>query len=210
MGFYQSAKSYEAFIEGLPAGVYRSTIEGRFVFCNRALARIFGFESSRELMERPVVDLYADKRDRGRFLHEVLTRGRVFEEPLLLRGRDGIAFWCSVSARAVQDDEGNVTLLDGTLRDISLDVSEERFKGVLEMAGGVAHRLNQPLTTMNHLIEQILSDLRSADRHYKKVVRMQRLVGELNAIAKKIGRIRRYESMDYVAGVRIVDLDRAS
>lgn len=210
MGLYQSARSYVTFIEELPIGVYRSTIEGRFIFCNKALARIFGFDSSRELMKHPVVDLYADKRDRGRFVQEVLNRGGVSEEPVLLRRRDGIAFWCSVSARAVRDDEGNVSLLDGTLRDISLDVSEERFKGVLEMAGGVAHRLNQPLTTMNHLIEQILSDLHSADRHYKRIVRMQRLIGELNAIAKKIGRVRRYESMDYVAGVRIVDLDRAS
>jgi len=35
-------------------------------------------------------------------------------------------------------------------------------------------------------------------------------IRKMNDIAKKISSIKKYEAMDYVAGVRIVDLDKAS
>jgi hypothetical protein len=35
-------------------------------------------------------------------------------------------------------------------------------------------------------------------------------VKKLNDITKKIGSIKKYEAMDYVAGIRIVDIDKAS
>ena len=37
--------------------------------------------------------------------------------------------------------------------------TKEKLQGVLEMAGGVAHRLNQPLTIVNNLLDEVLSDM---------------------------------------------------
>jgi hypothetical protein len=35
-------------------------------------------------------------------------------------------------------------------------------------------------------------------------------IQKLNSIVKKIGGIKKYRAMDYVAGIKIVDIDKAS
>jgi hypothetical protein len=39
---------------------------------------------------------------------------------------------------------------------------------------------------------------------------MQAQIHKLNDITKKVGNIKKYEAVDYVAGVKIVDIDKAS
>ena len=59
------ARWYAEILDNLLVGVYRSTIEGKFVFCNRTMADIFGFDSPKEMVGYPVINLYWDKKDRG-------------------------------------------------------------------------------------------------------------------------------------------------
>jgi PAS domain S-box-containing protein len=86
----------------------------------------------------------------------------------------------------------------------------EKFRGVLEMAGGVAHQLNQPLTIMNQLLDQVLPTLSPRYPNHKKIVAIHAQLKKVNEIAKKINNIRKYESMEYVAGHKIVDIDKAA
>jgi PAS domain S-box-containing protein len=88
--------------------------------------------------------------------------------------------------------------------------ANEKFQGVLEMAGGVAHRLNQPLTIINNLINEVLSELRQDSPTYAKIVGVHNQIKKMNDITDKLSRIRTYEAMDYVAGIKIVDLEKAS
>ena len=86
----------------------------------------------------------------------------------------------------------------------------EKFQGVLEMAGGVAHSLNQPLTIINNLINEVLSELQHYNKIYLKIVKVHNQIKKMNDITDKLGRIKKYEAMDYVAGIKIVDIDKAS
>ena len=114
------------------------------------------------------------------------------------------------------DDDGIVVFLDGLMRDITEEIenkersTKEKFQGVLEMAGGVAHTLNQPLTIINNLLSEVLSDLHPDDSNHNKIVKVHDQIQKLNAIVKKIGGIKKYRAMDYVAGIKIVDIDKAS
>jgi hypothetical protein len=87
---------------------------------------------------------------------------------------------------------------------------DEKFQGVLEMAGGVAHSLNQPLTIVNNLLNEILSELDGEGTLFTKVQKVHDQMKKMNEIAQKIGNIKKYEAMDYVAGVKIVDIDKSS
>ena len=78
------------------------------------------------------------------------------------------------------------------------------------MAGGVAHRLNQPLTIINNLINEVLSELRQDKETYLKIVKVHNQIKKMNDITDKLGRIKKYEAMDYVAGIKIVDIEKAS
>jgi len=332
-----SARGYAEFFDGIPAAIFRTTLEGKIVYCNRAFANIFGFESADELIDSPVIDLYRNKKDRGVFIHSILQRGRLSDLPIAFRLKDGTPIMCAVSAKAVLDDDEMVVHLDGYVREITgpveveedvvrmngaandlkdavividlhgglidinqagvnlmgfsrkemlgksvsgffapedrdfflifladiiklgrnetilavtdrgaqkkhldwhaylvrndnqphhikciaRDVSDivnrqqernidEKFQGVLEMAGGVAHSLNQPLTIVNNLLNEILSELDRDGSLFPKVQKVYDQMIKLNEIAQKIGNIKKYEAMDYVAGVKIVDIDKSS
>jgi hypothetical protein len=59
-------------------------------------------------------------------------------------------------------------------------------------------------------INEILSELERDGNLYPKVQKVYDQLQKLNEIAQKIGNIKKYEAMDYVAGVKIVDIDKSS
>ncbi len=88
--------------------------------------------------------------------------------------------------------------------------NRQKFQGVLEMAGGVAHRFNQPLTIVTNIINEMLTTFAAQDPAYPLIVRAHDQIRRMNDITHKIGNIKKYEAVDYVAGVKIVDIDKAS
>ena len=212
----KSPRWYATFLDNFPVGVYRTTLEGTLVFTNQAFAKIFGFDSTADLIGYPEINLYQDSMNRGDLIKAIMEKGYVEEFALPFKKNEGTPIWCAVTAGAVIDDDGIVVFLDGIIRDITGEITEkersnrEKFQGVLEMAGGVAHSLNQPLTIINNILGEILSDLHSDDRNHQKIVKVHNQIQKLNAIVKKIGGIKKYKAMDYVAGIKIVDIDKAS
>jgi signal transduction histidine kinase len=179
--------------------------------------RIFGFDSVGGLIGYPVIEFYRNKKDRGILVDAVMQRGRITDVPVALVKRDGSPIWCAVTARGVLDDDGMVVHIDGMLKDISgrmvqqkSDLNQDKLEGVLEMAGGVAHRLNQPLTVVNNLLDEVIAECRSDAIVYEKMKIIRSQIQKMNDITKKISNVKKYAAMDYVAGVKIVDLDRAS
>jgi signal transduction histidine kinase len=114
-------------------------------------------------------------------------------------------------------DNGRPHHIKCIARDVSDIVTQQKkhnidrkFQGVLEMAGGVAHRLNQPLTIVNNLLRELLEEQNSDNASFPKLVKVHDQIKKMNDIAKKISNIKKYAAMDYVAGVRIVDIEKAS
>lgn len=212
----KSERWYAEFLDNFPVGIYRTTLEGNIVFANKAFAKIFGFDSTADLIGYPEVNLYHDRKNRGTLIKAILEKGHVEVLSLPFKKNDGTLILCAVTAKAVFDDDGMVVFLDGLMRDITEEIKEkerstkEKFQGVLEMAGGVAHRLNQPLTIINNILNEILSNLHADDQNHQKIMKVHNQIQKLNAIVKKIGRVKKYEAMDYVAGIKIVDIDKAS
>ncbi len=201
------------FINTIPMGLYRTTLEGKFEFCNRPVVEMFGCLSREELMACSVIDLYWDKKRRGEFVKAVLKNDFVSEFPIALKRKDGSKFWCSITAGVVRDDDGLALYFDGVLREIEKEIEEkekmaqEKLQGVLEMAGGVAHSLNQPLMIINNLYRQVMAEMDPKNQNYERMERISRQVMNLNKIVKKIGYITKYETIDYVGGESIVNLD---
>lgn len=89
-------------------------------------------------------------------------------------------------------------------------LEKERLAGVLEMAGAVCHELNQPLQVI-----QLYLDAISPDKLPEKGMKMgfkqiKDQVSRMGVITKKIMHITKYESRDYLEGVRIIDIEKAS
>ena len=129
-----SARRYADFFDSIPAALFRTTVEGKIVYCNRAFARTFGFDSAHDLVDYPVIEFYQNKKDRGVLVRSVMQRGRLIDVPIAFKKKDGTPLWCAMTARAVLDDDGLVISLDGILRNITGEIDLKKAAPGLEEA----------------------------------------------------------------------------
>jgi len=89
-------------------------------------------------------------------------------------------------------------------------LEEEKLKGVLEMAGAVCHELNQPMQSVLGFSQLLMDDLTEDDSVYEYISIIKSQIDKMGRITKKLMRITRYETLDYIESTKIIDIDRAS
>jgi PAS domain S-box-containing protein len=114
-----SEARYRSLFEHNLAGVYRSTLDGKITNCNDAFARIFGYSSAAEAMERSAIDFYSDPADRRRLVEEIERVGEIRNHELRMRRADGTTLWVLANMHLDRDPDGRPTAFEGTMIDIS-------------------------------------------------------------------------------------------
>ena len=90
-------------------------------------------------------------------------------------------------------------------------VRQEKFVGVMEMAGAAAHELNQPLQVISSCTDIMLAAIRPDDEYFVQIGgQVKESVNRLASITRKINRITRYVTTEYVGNTRIIDIDKAA
>lgn len=89
-------------------------------------------------------------------------------------------------------------------------LEEEKLKGVLEMAGGICHELNQPMQVVSGYTELLLMDMGKENSAYPYIKMIKEQTDEMGSITRKLMRITKYETQDYIEGGRIIDIDKAA
>jgi two-component system, cell cycle sensor histidine kinase and response regulator CckA len=86
----ESEERYRSLIARAYYGIYRSTVDGRFLEVNAALVRMLGYDSPEELMAVDIRSLYADPADREKLVR-AFENGEKIPDSLDLRWvtRDG-------------------------------------------------------------------------------------------------------------------------
>ena len=118
----RAEEKYRSIFENSVEGIFQTTVEGRFVTANPALARMFGYDSPKQLLEN-ISDvgekLYVDPERRAEFDRLIRRDGFVSGFEIQMYRTDGSVMWASASARAVRDAEGAVIAFEGTVEDIT-------------------------------------------------------------------------------------------
>lgn len=89
-------------------------------------------------------------------------------------------------------------------------LERERLRVSLEMAGAVCHELNQPVQSISGYAEGLMMRLSDEDPMRDKLSKIVELTGKMGKITRKLAHITRYETKDYVQGIKIVDIEKAS
>ena len=116
----KAEENYKNLFENVSVGVYRSKLghQSKFVNANPALLEMFGYKKS-EILAIKASYLYQDREDKIRFERDILKYGRVENQEVKFRKRDGTPFTASVSAFVIKDDSGNIKYYDGVIQDIT-------------------------------------------------------------------------------------------
>lgn len=118
----QAEEKYRSIFENAAEGIFQTTLEGRYLNANPALAEIYGYDSPEEMIAK-ITDigqqLYVQPRRRDEILAYLKRFNSVtgFESEIYCR--DGTIIWISENMRAVKDSEGRILYFEGSVRNIT-------------------------------------------------------------------------------------------
>lgn len=204
---------YQRTFNSWVTGIYETTVDGKYVTANPALARIFGYASAAEMMA-VITDAdtgcYVERGRRLAFVELLRQDGAVtgFESEVYRKDRS--RFWMSEDAIAVRDRNRNVigfygTIIDITARkqaeaaaresDLQLRASQVRLEWLdalrRQLVTHVSHDLRTPLTALKGYLDYLVTrpatapDVRQAylASALRQSDRLERLIAQLFDLA---------------------------
>ncbi|MCD6224407.1 MAG: response regulator [Deltaproteobacteria bacterium] len=89
-------------------------------------------------------------------------------------------------------------------------MEKEKLAGVIEMSGAICHEINQPLQSIYAYCETVTLDGQMEKQVYDYFSKIYEQIKRIATITKKVSRIKKYESRDYLPGRKIIDIEKAS
>ena len=168
-GLKESEKKYRNIIESAPVGIFKSTLEGKFLEVNPALAQILGYDSPEDLIESVnsssiAEKLYVNPSKRIEIIEQILhRRDWVSLEDVFLQ-KSGRVITASAKFRSVQETNDSIRI-EGFLDDVTKRKrAEEALHWELAVSAALAE-LYEPLVSPSSSILTIsLSVLEQAKK----------------------------------------------
>ncbi|MCJ7665614.1 MAG: diguanylate cyclase [Actinobacteria bacterium] len=136
--FKKNLESYKSFFYNSLDGIYRSTIDGKYINANPALIKMLGYRSKKELFSINIPDqLYISKTDRP----PPNERNKLFETQL--KKKDGTAIWVEISTRVIYDKKKPV-YFEGIVRNITERKKSEEKIAYLSFNDSLTGLYNRP------------------------------------------------------------------
>lgn len=113
---------YRSIFEDSVVGMFQTSIDGRYIAANRALAQLYGYAGAAELiagLSDIAGDLYVESGRRDEFETLMREHGRVSDFESEVYRRDGSRIWISEHAHVVRSPGGEPLYYEGTVEDIT-------------------------------------------------------------------------------------------
>ncbi len=224
----RSTKEFlERLIDSTVDAIIAADMRGTIILFNQGAERLFGYRARDVIGKQPVWDLYEDggANQIMRMLRSTSYGGvgRLEQTRREVRIASGEIVPVSMTASVVYEGDREVATV-GILTDLrdrirmeqrlldaqqKLQLSEKQAL-VAELAGAAAHELNQPLTSIMGYAQLIQRQSERDATHLRAVGVILSEAERMAGLVKKIGKITKYETTDYVGSARMLDLDRSA
>ncbi len=170
--------------------IVTSSFEGRILSSNRAAEDMFGSG----LVGSRIALLFENPASGEEILRAAVEKGKFDGEVVMKRG-DGRSFPAYLSIRQIFDARGKATAIMCVVRDITSEKEKERLEKQIfeaeklaslgQLAAGVAHEINNPLTSVTLITEQLLKEVEDG-RVRRKLKVIERQVEGAARIARSL------------------------
>ena len=163
----RSEARYRSLVQSSVYGIYRSSLEGRFLDVNPALIAMLGYGSAEEvLLLDPEKQVFAQAEEHARLIEEFRRTGRLDGVEVKWKRKDASTITVRISGRAVSSEDEPADVLEAIAEDVTdRRMLEDQFRQAQKMeavgrlAGGVAHDFNNLLMVISGYTEVILTKL---------------------------------------------------
>jgi len=164
---WESEKRYRSLFNGVPVGLYRTTLNGKILDANRALLEILGYPNRETLVHANAIELYVNPKDSELFQATVERQGAIYDFETQLYGYDGTPVWVGINARVVKNADGNILYYERSMTDITerkmtekaLKESEERYRLLSENVPVILYSALSDETSTNLFISGKVEEL---------------------------------------------------
>ncbi|MGE3310572.1 MAG: PAS domain S-box protein [Limisphaerales bacterium] len=177
----EAEEKFRGIFENSVEGIYQTSVDGRFLRVNPALARIYGYANPEEVMAMVTdvrVQVYVEPGRREEFVRELLSKGSITGFESEIYRKDGTRTWVSESGRVVRDRDGRPQYFEGSLEDVSArkQFDEERDKArqaaldsaklKAQFVATVSHEIRTPLNAILPTTELLLQGRMDRQQRY--------------------------------------------
>ena len=196
----QSSARFEKLAEVAPVVIFRSDADGRIIYFNQKWGELTGIPVEEGYGQGWVNAIHPEDREwLVQEWGEAVEKGAPYKCGFRFLRADGVVVWMLADTTVEGDTAGRVIGHLGTLTDISqikemeLEVHQHQWQAAHmsrvgladEMASGIAHEINQPLTA---IIQRIGGCLLLADQ-YKLPEKMHDALTEIEKKAHRAGQV---------------------
>ncbi len=162
----KSEEKYKTFFETSRDCVFITSTDGRWLDCNEAAVRLFGYDDADELRRTRIPNLYENKADRDRHVATIKAKGFTQDYAVNLRKKDGSIINTLITSVPRKDEQGRIVSYQGIIKDVTKEkrlqerlFRAEKMEALGMLAGGVAHDLNNVLGILIGYSELLLMDV---------------------------------------------------
>jgi PAS domain S-box-containing protein len=197
----ESEERYRAYVENVPDAIWQTDDRGHYTYWSPQVKSLTGYSPEELLGHTPYEFLvYPDDVEllKNRVLQ--MTQEAIQKQIIRIQAlrKNGSIFQMEISIRPLWDEYGRPISYGGVARDVSEEVQLQeqliqsaKLSAIGQMISGVAHELNNPLTTVmgytqlllaGKLDEDVKADLQKV---YDDALRAQRIVQDLLIFARQ-------------------------
>jgi PAS domain S-box-containing protein len=204
----ESERRYRLLFEHNLAAVFRTVGDGHIVDANESFVRMLGYESSQELRQKQIWELWDKPEDQTAFVARLAKERALTSVELCLRRRDGSRVWALANVTLNGGGTAEAPVIEGTMIDITDRKRAEEDRALLAAIvestddAIVGRALDGTIVSWNRGAEKIYGY--SATEVEGKSVSMLLPPGKLDERLELMERVTRGESVDHyeTVGVR--------
>ena len=205
----------ERLIEVSPDIVVATAADGRVQYYNDGARENLGY-SRLEIIGRYVVELYPSIDEARRVMSAMRSTehggpGRVVNFPTTFVAKDGHELDTAISGVILYDENEKEVGTIGFAKDVSEIKRKDQLAVLGEVAIGLSHEINNPLTVIENQVT-LLERYLAAKGELGEVERVQKVRAEIRRIESNLQRLNdmakqeRYSSTEYLGHARMIDL----